>query len=84
MKEDLYMLILSGGGAGAQTKELYEFYSSAIDYQQPILYIPVAIPMDDYSGCLHWIKKELGVYGLTNIDMVSDIESLNALDFMPL
>ena len=73
-------LILSGGGSGEQTKETYDLYSSIIDKEKPVLYIPIAMPESEFEGCMNWITEELFSYGIFRIELLSDIFMLNAMN----
>lgn len=69
-------VILCGGGSAAQTEEINKFYSSLIDKDKPVLYIPIAMEESNFPGCIEWITNELKPYGIHKIEMITDIYSI--------
>ncbi|MBQ3408442.1 MAG: hypothetical protein IJH12_04480 [Clostridia bacterium] len=72
---------LCGGGSGKQMKEAYQKFSEVIDKSKPLLYVPIAMNLEKYDECYSWIKKELGEYGIENIEMVKSYMELENIDF---
>jgi dipeptidase E len=67
-------LMLSGGGAGEQTKKLDEHFASWVDKEKPLLYIPIAINSckHPYNECLDWLKSTFDVLGIKKYEMVTE------------
>lgn len=63
-------VFLCGGGSGEVVREPMLKFGALIDKNKPLLYLPLAMEPERYSSCLEWIKKELGIIGVKNIDMV--------------
>lgn len=69
-------VFLCGGGSGEVVKESMLKFGSLIDKNKPLLYLPLAMETERYAGCLEWIKKELSIIGISNIDMVTSGKEL--------
>lgn len=77
-------IFLNGGGDGYTVKEAYEIFSSVIDHNKPLLYIPLAMNSDKYDECYNWITKELSKYSINNIYMVRsslELSQINLYDY---
>ena len=76
-------LFLNGGGCGEQTVMTYLEINKIIDHNKPILYVPLAMDESDhpYDSCYEWIKGEIAVIDVPNIDMVRSFEELENKDF---
>ncbi|MEH2936394.1 Type 1 glutamine amidotransferase-like domain-containing protein [Acutalibacter sp. JLR.KK004] len=72
-------VFLNGGGDGANAQEAYQRFGAAIDKTKPLLYIPMAMEKEEYSGCLGWITGELSLLGI-EIFMARSGEELAGLD----
>lgn len=72
-------VILCGGyfGDSEQTAEVNKLYTSLIDKDKPILYIPIAIDECKFPICIEWMKTQLNPYGINNIEMLTDIYSID-------
>lgn len=73
-------IILCGGGDGTQTEEVNKLYSSLIEKDKPLLYIPIAMEDTKFPSCIGWIKNELKPYGITKIEMLTNIYSMKDYD----
>ena len=69
-------MFLCGGGSGKKIKEATIKFGSLIDKSKPLLYIPLAMKSEKYDSCLEWIKEEMNIIGINNIDMVTSGEDL--------
>ena len=71
-------LFLNGGGSGSQTVLAYQEINKIIDHNKPVLYIPLAMEESQYSldECYEWIKGELKILNVPNIEMVRSFEEL--------
>ena len=76
-------LFLNGGGAGEQTIRTYKEINKIIDHNKPVLYIPLAMDesVHPYDSCLEWIKGEISIIDIPNIEMVRTFEELYEKDF---
>ena len=72
-------LILSGGGAGKQTKELDKLFADLLDKTKPLLYIPIAIDniKFNYDSCLIWLKSTFDALGIKKYDMLTEEDFIN-------
>lgn len=73
-------LLLNGGGAGEKTTAANKIFSSIIDHNKPLLYVPLAMEKDKYPSCLEWITEEMKNVNLNGIDMVTSKEELASKD----
>lgn len=73
-------VILCGGGDGTQTEEVNKLYASLIEKDKPVLYLPIAMEDSEFPSCIEWIKNELKPYGITKIEMVTNIYSMKEYD----
>lgn len=73
-------IFLNGGGDGAQTVEAYKRLNDVIDYEKPLLYIPLAMKSEMYPSCLEWIKGELREMDITGIEMVTSAQEITDKD----
>ena len=74
-------MFLCGGGSGKKIKEATIKFGSLIDKSKPLLYIPLAMKSEKYDSCLEWIKEEMNIIGINNIDMVTSGEDLYKKNF---
>lgn len=65
-------LLLSGGGDPEQVLELDKIFASHVKGEK-VLYIPVAMDKFPYEDCLKWFTQTYKQYGITNIDMYTDL-----------
>lgn len=76
-------LFLNGGGCGKQTILTYKEIKKIIDHKKSVLYVPLA--MDEinhpYDSCYEWIKEEISMIDIPNIEMVRTFEELANKDF---
>ncbi len=75
-------LFLNGGGCGKQTILTYNEINKIIDHTKPVLYIPLAMDETDhpYDSCYEWIKEEISIIDIPNIEMVRTFEELAEKD----
>lgn len=72
-------LILSGGGDREQAAAIDRYFADSIDLEKRVLYIPVAMESSvdsAYDECYNWFCSTYGEYGITNIEMCTDLKSL--------
>lgn len=76
-------LFLNGGGCGKQTLLTYKEINKIINHNKPVLYIPLAMDEEDhpYDSCYKWIKEEISMIDIPNIEMVRTFEELANKDF---
>ncbi len=74
-------IFLCGGGSGKKIKKATIKFGSIIDRTKPLLYIPLAMKSERYDSCLEWIKEEMNIIDITNIDMVISGEDLYKKNF---
>ena len=74
-------MLLCGGGSGKKIKEATIKFGNLIDKSKPLLYIPLAMKSEKYDSCLEWIKEEMNIIGINNIDMVTSGEDLYKKNF---
>jgi len=74
-------LFLNGGGSAEQVIESYHFFKGKADTKKPLLYIPLAMEKERYSGCLKWITEEMAEYHFPQIDMVTSTKELAGKNF---
>ena len=72
-------LLLSGGGSPEQVKEIDEFFAGYVNGGK-VLYIPVAMDDIPYEECLKWFKSVYEKYGVTKIDMCTNLQESKNLD----
>ena len=70
-------IFLCGGGGGEVAKKATIKFGSLIDKKKPLLYIPLAMEEYRYDSCLEWIKKEMSLINVTNIEMVTSGKELS-------
>ena len=72
-------LLLSGGGAN---KLLDEYFISQIDLNGTVLFIPIAWDesFSPYNHCLEHFSKIYSHFGIKNIEMCTDLYSMQNLD----
>ena len=75
-------LFLSGGGKGNQATQLYREFSATIPKGGWILYVPIAMPESKrtFGNCFDWIRQELAPFGITKIDMWTDLTDRKLAD----
>lgn len=73
------MIILSGGGDPGAVIPIDQYFSSIIDLTKTVLYIPIAMEGRRYSydECFAWFKKTYGEYGVSNVELCTDLEKLS-------
>ena len=76
-------LFLNGGGCGKQTLLTYKEINKIINHSKPVLYVPLAIDEINhpYDSCYEWIKEEISMIDIPNIEMVRTFEELANKDF---
>lgn len=76
-------LFLNGGGCGKQTIDTYKEINKIIDHSKPVLYIPLAMDENEhqYDDCFEWIKNEISVIDIPNIEMVRTFNELYEKDY---
>lgn len=74
-------LFLCGGGCGNQTKDAYRKFSSVIDLNKPILYIPLALDSELYDGCNEWFSSEVKYFGSPKFKMIRSSLELSKFNF---
>jgi dipeptidase E len=79
-------IILSGGGAGEQTKELDNLFANILDKNKPLLYIPIAIDSikHPYNDCLSWLKSTFDKLGISKYQMWTEEDLKKSRDISPL
>lgn len=70
-------IFLCGGGSGEVAKKSTIKFGSVIDKTKPLLYVPLAMESYRYDSCLEWIRKEMSLIDVTNIDMVTSAKDLS-------
>ncbi len=80
-------IFLCGGGSGEVAKKATIKFGSLIDKKKPLLYIPLAMEEYRYDSCLEWIKKEMSLINVTNIEgggntykLLKDIKESNSFE----
>jgi dipeptidase E len=73
-------LLLSGGGENVMAID--SFFSSKIDVNQTVLYVPNAKedPEITYDQCLEWFTRNYSKYGIKKIEMRIDLEKIVLTD----
>ena len=76
-------LFLNGGGCGKQTLLTYKEINEIINHSKPVLYVPLAMDEEDhpYDSCYEWIKEEISMIDIPNIEMIRSFEELANKDF---
>ena len=76
-------VFLNGGGCGKQTIDTYKEINKIIDHEKPVLYVPLAIDETDhpYDDCFEWIKSEISVIDVPNIEMVRTFNEFYEKDY---
>ena len=76
-------LFLNGGGCGSQTVDTYKEINEIIDHNKPVLYVPLAREEteNNYDDCFEWIKNEISIIDVPNIEMVRNFEELYEKDY---
>ena len=74
-------LFLCGGGSGKQIKYALNKFSSSLNKDKPILYIPLAMDEDKYDSCKKWFTSEMKMIGIDKFDMVRSSKELSEKDF---
>jgi len=71
-------IILSGGGDPAVVAPIDRYFSSVIDLQKPVLYIPIAMEAHvfSYEECFAWFKKTYAAYGISKVALCTDFNDL--------
>ena len=76
-------IFLNGGGSGTKTQETYKEINKIINHNKPVLYVPLA--MDEtkhpYDECYKWIKNEISIIDIPNIEMVKTFKELSEKDY---
>jgi dipeptidase E len=72
-------LLLSGGNAEGVVI-IDEFFISRIDLNKTVLYIPVADYEINYSKRFEWFKSTYQPYGVTNIELCTDLSKATISD----
>jgi dipeptidase E len=76
-------VFLNGGGNGNQTIDTYKEINKIIDHSKPVLYVPLAMDEEEhpYDDCFKWIKNEISVIDIPNIEMVRTFNELYEKDY---
>lgn len=76
-------VFLNGGGSGKQTIDTYKEINKIIDHSKPVLYVPLAMNEEEhpYDDCFEWIKNEISVIDVPNIEMVRTFNELSEKDY---
>ena len=76
-------VFLNGGGSGKQTIDTYKEINKIIDHSKPVLYVPLAMKEEEhpYDDCFKWIKDEISVIDVPNIEMVRTFNELSEKDY---
>lgn len=69
-------VFLCGGGSGDVIKCTMNELEKLIDKNKPMLYVPLAMDSKRYDGCYEWIKSEMSLINVTNIEMVRNHQEL--------
>lgn len=69
-------IFLCGGGSDEVAKKSTIKFGSVIDKTKPLLYVPLAMESYRYDSCLEWIRKEMSLINVTNIDMITSAKDL--------
>lgn len=64
-------IFLCGGGSGNVIKSTMIEFEKVIDKSKPMLYVPLAMESSRYDSCYEWIKNEMSLINVTNIEMVA-------------
>lgn len=64
-------VFLCGGGSGNVIESIMNVFEKVIDKSKPLLYVPLAMESSRYDGCYEWIKGEMSLINVTNIEMVT-------------
>ncbi len=73
-------IFLAGGGSEKDSLVIDKAFSDSIGHKKKILYVPIAMETDDYSGCLNWIKSTFSVFQITDIEMVTNLNLIRNID----
>lgn len=73
-------LLLSGGGRDVAAAD--QFFASQIDLNRTVLYVPVAQDEAEvsYADCLEQFARKYAWYGITKIDMGTDLKQVTIGD----
>ncbi len=74
-------LFLCGGGSGKQIDIALHKFSSFIDHNKPVLYIPLAMEEEKYDSCFEWFSSEMKKVGIYHFDMVTSSKELSSKNF---
>lgn len=64
-------IFLCGGGSGSVIESTMNVFEKVIDKSKPLLYVPLAMESSRYNSCYEWIKNEMSLINVTNIEMVA-------------
>lgn len=64
-------IFLCGGGSGKVVDIAMNKFESSLDKTKPLLYVPLAMESGRYDSCYEWIKGEMSLINVTNIEMVT-------------
>ncbi len=72
-------LFLSGGGGRKDSRLLDRAFAKKVKKGKRILYIPIAMPekQHTFGSCFEWIRGTLKPFGITKIDMWTDLSGRN-------
>ena len=62
---------MCGGGSGNVIESTMNVFEKVIDKSKPLLYVPLAMESSRYDSCYEWIKGEMSLINVTNIEMVT-------------
>lgn len=64
-------IFLCGGGSVNVIESTMNVFEKVIDKSKPLLYVPLAMESSRYDSCYEWIKGEMSLINVTNIEMVT-------------
>ena len=69
-------LILSGGGIGKKCEKSYLKFAKELQGGK-VLFIPFANDEQSPQEAFEWFKDEVSVFGINDIEMVTNVNSIN-------
>ncbi len=73
-------LFLNGGGSARQMIATYHVFRQCVDVTKPLLYVPIAKPLERHADCFKWVSGELADLNFCQIKMVSMATELAVMD----
>jgi dipeptidase E len=71
-------VLLAGGGSAADSAPIDKWLVERTDDGAKMGYIPVAMPSKKYPDCREWITSVFEPYGLTDIEMWTDLTTVTS------